>query len=301
MKFDVVFSNPPYNSNIDIKILSEIIDIADEFIVIHPSTWLLDVKSSRKPGFKTLVDKKVKTLELFNANKIFNGIHLEVPIVICHYDSTYNGNTLVSVSDVDNHHSLIHTQKKNFEVSSLFDMTKFCAEWEIVKPFYETILQYCETGNNLWDKRIVNFTDIDDSKKHCQLTPMMNGFSKGQPKMADKMYSFVMKDEAKNYGIRNKSIWDKSNPNKILYPTYEFDSDVEIHNLIQYCKTDFARFCLALFKNSANMHRGEMTIVPWLDFTEEWDDDKLFAKFDVSIELQDYIRDFLPDYYGIRK
>ena len=34
---------------------------------------------------------------------------------------------------------------------------------------------------------------------------------------------------------------------------------------------------------------------------EEWDDDKLFKKFDVSQELQDYIREFLPDYYGIRK
>ena len=30
MKFDLVFSNPPYNKNIDIKILNEIFDIADD-------------------------------------------------------------------------------------------------------------------------------------------------------------------------------------------------------------------------------------------------------------------------------
>ena len=48
MKFDVVFSNPPYNSNIDIKILNEIIDIADEFVVVHPSTWLIDIKDKSK-------------------------------------------------------------------------------------------------------------------------------------------------------------------------------------------------------------------------------------------------------------
>ena len=301
MKFDLVFSNPPYNDGTDISILSQNLSCFEEFIVIHPSSWLLDIKSSRKPSFKTSVDKKIKSLELFNANKIFNGIHLEVPITITHYDSKYNGTTKISISDVDNHHSLIHSKLNSFEVSSLFDMTKFCAEWNFVKPFYERVLKYCENENNLWDKRVINFTDLDNSKMHCQLTPMMNGFSKGQPKMAEKMYSFVMKDESKNYGIRNKSIWDKSNPNKILYPTYEFQSNTEIANLISYCKTDFARFCLALFKNSANMHRGEMTIVPWLDFTEQWDDDKLFKKFDVSQELQDYIRDFLPDYYGIRK
>jgi hypothetical protein len=301
MKFDLVFSNPPYNDGTDISILSQNLSCFEEFIVIHPSSWLLDIKSSRKPSFKTSVDKKIKSLELFNANKIFNGIHLEVPITITHYDSKYNGTTKISISDVDNHHSLIHSKLNSFEVSSLFDMTKFCAEWNFVKPFYERVLKYCENENNLWDKRVINFTDLDNSKMHCQLTPMMNGFSKGQPKMAEKMYSFVMKDESKNYGIRNKSIWDKSNPNKILYPTYEFQSNTEIANLISYCKTDFARFCLALFKNSANMHRGEMTIVPWLDFTEEWDDEKLFKKFDVSQELQDYIRDFLPDFHGIRK
>ena len=44
-----------------------------------------------------------------------------------------------------------------------------------------------------------------------------------------------------------------------------------------------------------------MDLIPWLDFTEEWDDDKLFKKFDISQELQDYIRDFLPDFHGIRK
>ena len=48
MKFDLVFSNPPYNKNIDIKILNEIIDIADEFVVVHPSTWLIDLKEKKK-------------------------------------------------------------------------------------------------------------------------------------------------------------------------------------------------------------------------------------------------------------
>jgi L-lactate utilization protein LutB len=56
-----------------------------------------------------------------------------------------------------------------------------------------------------------------------------------------------------------------------------------------------------LLKNKSDLHRGELEIVPWLDFTEEWDDNKLFAKFDVSQELQDYIKDFLPDFHEIRK
>jgi hypothetical protein len=66
-------------------------------------------------------------------------------------------------------------------------------------------------------------------------------------------------------------------------------------------KTDFSRFCLAIYKTNSQLARGELALIPWLDFTASWDDEKLFEKFDVSQELQDYIRDFLPDYYGIRK
>jgi 16S rRNA G966 N2-methylase RsmD len=71
MKFDVVFSNPPYNSNIDIKILNEIIDIADEFVVVHPSTWVLDVKGKTKlfTNFVTKINRKVESFEFFNGTQ----------------------------------------------------------------------------------------------------------------------------------------------------------------------------------------------------------------------------------------
>ena len=80
-----------------------------------------------------------------------------------------------------------------------------------------------------------------------------------------------------------------------------FNSEIERTNFINYMKTDFARFCLSIYKIRKDFDAGEMELIPWLDFTEEWDDDKLFKKFNVSKELQGYIREFLPDYYGIRK
>ena len=43
-KFDLVVSNPPYNGGVDLKILNEIYDYAQEFIIVHPSTWLMDNK-----------------------------------------------------------------------------------------------------------------------------------------------------------------------------------------------------------------------------------------------------------------
>jgi hypothetical protein len=58
---------------------------------------------------------------------------------------------------------------------------------------------------------------------------------------------------------------------------------------------------LAILKNGKNAAVGEMDLIPWLDFTQSWDDEKLFAHFNIDQVTQDYIRAFLPDYYGIRK
>jgi site-specific DNA-methyltransferase (adenine-specific) len=98
-----------------------------------------------------------------------------------------------------------------------------------------------------------------------------------------------------NKGIRNLNV------RKDAWLVWEFDTEQECDNYINYLRTDFARFLLSVLKNTQNNHYGEMDLIPWLDFTEEWDDDKLFKKFNVSQELQDYIKDFLPDFHGIRK
>ena len=42
MKFDLVFSNPPYNRGMDIKILNEITNHANEIVAIHPSISMIE-------------------------------------------------------------------------------------------------------------------------------------------------------------------------------------------------------------------------------------------------------------------
>jgi hypothetical protein len=51
---------------------------------------------------------------------------------------------------------------------------------------------------------------------------------------------------------------------------------------------------------SKHIDNGELNNLPWLDFTQEWNDEKLYKYFDINQETQDYITNFLPDYYNIR-
>ena len=291
MKFDVVFSNPPYNGNIDIKILNEIIDIADEFVVVHPSTWLIDIKNRNHTfnKFKKTTKSIIKSVDLFNGNDIF-GIQLEVPCAIIHYNRQLNNNKIT-----------LFDGKKMTQITDADDITKFGSYWtDLIKPFYLELTKYNQLNSNLWSNRILDISNIRSDKFYCQLTAMMNGFTKGSSKLADKFYSLTMKQYHENLGIRNNNTL-RVNMVEPALPTFEFDSEIEAINFLKYCQTDFVRFCLCIYKNSANIIYGEIDLVPWLDFTEEWDDDKLFAKFNVSQDLQNYIREFLPDYHGIRK
>jgi hypothetical protein len=291
MKFDLVFSNPPYNGNVDVKILNDIIHTGEEFVVVHPSTWLIDIKNRNSTfnKFKQTTKLKIKSVDLFNGNDIF-GIQLEVPCAIIHYH-----NNLV------NQKIFLSDGKNNTEIESSDDITKFGSKWlEIIKPFYQNILNYNSENENLWSHRLHDINLINSNKKYCQLTAMMNGFTKGASKLSDKFYSLTMKNFQGNIGIRNTNPLRDGMIEPSL-PTFEFSTDEEVVNFLNYCQTDFVRFCLSIYKNSANIIYGEIDLVPWLDFTEEWNDEKLFKKFDVPKELQDYIREFLPDYHGIRK
>ena len=282
MKFDVVFSNPPYTNNVDIKILNELLPISEQIIAIHPSTWLIDCKYGTKftVDFRNNISKSLSSIEMFNGNPIFN-IGLYVPTVITHINSKHNGSIQVNFFN------------DSFEIENIFDISKYGVKWhDLVKTFFDSMKQHISINDNKIDSENppLNklFVQLARIRGHVNLSAKSDSSKIAQ----DDFYTMIMKSSEDNKGIR------KTNQNP---PTFAFDTETEQNNFIEYLKTDFARFCLSIYKNGVSLVGGELGLIPWLDFTEEWNDDKLFAKFDVSQELQDYIRDFLPDYYGIRK
>ena len=193
MKFDLIISNPPYNSSLDIKILRDIIKISDEVIFVHPSTWLLDRKMKKKlfNDIRTDINHKLKDVEMFNGNKIFD-IELFVPTVITHIDMNHSGNCNVNYFG------------NEFTISDIYDITKFGNDWKsIILPFIDKI----KTDNNVWANK-VSKENIDDDKYYVQLAgirgDIFRKFSTDSKKIKDDFYTIVMKDSGEN----KESIWD---------------------------------------------------------------------------------------------
>ena len=167
MKFDLVFSNPPYNQSVDIRILQEIVPIANEIVIVHPATWLLNIKGKNSlfENFRETINSHTKSLELFNGNPVFN-IDIFVPCVITHIDQKHNG--LRSVKDLTEHYS----------VDLVTDVSLFGSKWVgLVKPFKAKLESYVRQNKSLDDifnKKSEDF--VKEEGKFCFQFPIVDQY-----------------------------------------------------------------------------------------------------------------------------
>jgi hypothetical protein len=281
-KFDILVGNPPYNSGVDLKFLTLAIEKLDvkHLLYVHPSTYLITRKdTARYSDVKNLLNNKLKTAKIFNGNPVFN-ISLFLPCVIIDYDRDYSGKCSVEYFE------------DKFK-ADVYNITKFGKEWEtIVKSFMTLMEAECADEDNVRDKRMQR-GDVSKlvrkGKVYAQLAQQRGHVNlKGDGDIVkEDFYTLVMKNSDDNKGIRKD----------VGMPSFEFVGAVERDNFLEYCKTYFARFCLSLLKNTSSNDRGEMALIPWMDFTQAWDDKKLFKHFGIDKETQDYIKNFLPEYY----
>lgn len=285
-KFDLIFSNPPYNDGAHLKIIKNLFDaeICEKGIFVHPANWLVDLKgdSEKINSFRAFADKHLTKIKCFNGNPIFD-ITLRYPCCISVFNLKLRGKEI-----------FVDYFGEKYKAETLRSISKFkLNDWVYhVEPFLQKMQKECSTDNVLSHKIK---TKIDKNLHQCVLAAVRGNQSlEAKCTFKDDFYTFLMKDSELANSLRKKMTEENS-------PTFEFKTTIERDNFKEFLKTDFARFCLSLYKIDQNLNRGQLSIIPWLDFTEYWDDEKLYKRFNVSSELQKIITDFLPDYYGIRK
>lgn len=74
-----------------------------------------------------------------------------------------------------------------------------------------------------------------------------------------------------------------------------FDNAETANNLYNYLKTKFARFLILLAMTSTHLSRNVLLFLPKQDFSEEWNDSKLFKKYGLSQEEMDLITNTMKE------
>ena len=269
-RFNVIISNPPYKGDLHLKFLSKSNDICDDKILfVHPSSWLIknSGKSKIENVCKTIISNYKSSFELINGNVVF-GIKLFMPCVI----------TYISKKQVNSGFDVIDSVKnKNMFFKNVDDINIFSDE-QLFFNLKNKILSASQEKNL--------YNTVNDGEFYVNVS-RIRGNVCDKNMIKDDFYTFIPKDRTVQ---TEKATTDGS--------SYGFNTEIEAVNFLNYLKSDFARFSLLLSKfNSDLANRPAVKSVPWLDFTQEWNDEKLYNEFGITLEEVEFINKFIPKYY----
>jgi hypothetical protein len=270
-KFDIVIMNPPYNKMIDMDFVKKSYLFSDSILCVHPSTWLLDEKNKQKKftTTKDLIKNDLISIKLFNGNGVF-GISLFVPCVITYINKNIKQNGILCVDRINE----IEFVYKNINNINKFHSQEYISIKNKLELNKDTVnLHVNKPSNKYW----VNISRI---RGHVNL--------KGHKMLQDDFYTLIPKERIVELE-RGRERGSKTQ--------FSFKSELEAKNFLKYIKTDFVRFCVAIFKNKCDLDCGELNLIPWLDFTQEWTDEKLYKEFDLTEEEIKFIEKHIPKYY----
>ena len=325
MKFDVIIGNPPYQLNDGGGDGSSAKPIYHLFIeqakklnprylsMIVPARWYSGGKGLDSFRDSMLHDDRLAVIHDFpETSDCFPGLNIRGGVCYFLFDRTHHGNCLVvnhkngvsndakrplleeGVSTFIRYNKAIPILKKvqslkeatmDTKVSSRlpFGIASDFSDYSITKDNNHTVVLYRSERNKNAEKKVyIN---------HSHITKNIE--------WKDKMKVLVSKaspggDEYPHAVITSPVI---AEPNSVCTETYlivDFvDTPEQANNLVSYMKTRFFRFMMSLVKNTQNISKSVFCLTPIQDWNKPWNDDELYAKYDLSEEEIEFIESMI--------
>ena len=330
MKFDVIIGNPPYqksdgggsgDSAIPIynKFIENAIKMNPSFIsMIIPSRWLTGGRSLSSFREQLLNDKRMKVIiDYKNSKECFPSVNVGGGIMYFLWDKHYSGkcnykqmqNNIEISSMARDLNQFDIFVRDNIALGTLYKILKN------EKSFYEdkvsTRRPFNLSRTNEQEEKFMDY-EIDYFKGSLKLygnklslkkdSNISNGIAYLEHKFVNKNIDKIDKHKViipKAGGTNSTGVILPTpfyaEPNSICSQTYlvvdSFSNKKEALNLIEFIKTKFFRFLVSLAKNTHNCTRGVYKFVPVLPMDQEWTDEKLYKRYNLTQEEINYIEE----------
>jgi site-specific DNA-methyltransferase (adenine-specific) len=308
MKFDVIVGNPPYQLNVGVESKAFAISIYDKFIsqakklnpryliMIVPARWYAGGRGLDEFRNEMLNDRRIKVLVDYTDSIVcFPGVEIKGGVCYFLWDSDYSGDCEI--------HSIIKDQRQPIVKRPLLEkgMDTFVRYNSAISILSKVLSLNENSFSELVSVQtpfgfISSFKDykkqpFEDSVKLYAQNQIgyikRNQITKGT-ELIDKYKIYISKSynagENFPHQIINKPFIGEKN--SCCTQTYiaigPFESEIECKNAVSYMSTKFFRFMVMLKKISQDAMRGVYSITPMQDFTENWSDEKLFTKYNLT-------------------
>lgn len=312
MQFDVIIGNPPYQLSdggfgrsaapVYQKFVEQAKKMNPRYIsMIIPSRWFGGGKGLNDFRAEMLADKRIRELvDYENANDCFPGVDLAGGVCYflwdrdhqgqCRVKSIVNGNECSSVRDLDEFNIFVRNSRAVPIVRKALALGEPTMDQQVSsrKPFgLATNVRPRQKGD-----LILHWQNGEGKFPSTEVTNGREWIKKFKVICAKTAYDHAGSPD-KN-GMRK--VFTKINilaPNVVCTETYlvagAFDSEAEALNLKNYMESRFFRFLVSQFMVSQDITKDRFAFVPIQDFSQEWTDEKLYQKYGITDEEQDFI------------
>lgn len=281
---DFIVINPPYKGGLHIDIFNKAFEELNDggtLICLHPSTPFINRKPTKDDGktqkIKEIVSKYKTRLTLVDGNKIFDAGFF-TPLSITRVEKVLDEKIEVIYSHINS------TNKEVKVYDKLDDI--FIHGNDIVIGIYNKILKNIKSDVHSKLTRVGH-----RSNYYLKINSIVGNIPKNGEVNPD-FNCILYKQNQNNFEELITDTFENGDKNFLGFESIDFAK-----NGFEYLKTKFSRFCVSLYKMNQHLDRGELEIVPYMDFSQEWTDEKLFDYFELTQDEREFINEYIPNWY----
>jgi 16S rRNA G966 N2-methylase RsmD len=288
MEFDIIVANPPYKAGLHLRFLDKALDLKSEtgeIVFIHPAEWLVQKRSTSRTKMFPQLKSKINGADIVFIDNPWEAVSLWVPLSITHINNS--GDYYFTDK------RLFNTQEKSkidslTSISILGDISKYLTlfnklqrasvldnfkkhEDRVDRPYYLTLFLFSGQKNDFERggtfRQFDNLYNIKPSKLYSRTaitSPSRELVITDAPQIARPMFGKLVGNEK---------------------PWISFNTLEEAQNCHSFLtKSALFRSYFSVLK--INQHAADSLLpeIPWLDWTQEWTDEKLFEHFELTQE-----------------
>ena len=319
MKFDVIISNPPYqlsdggNGASAMPIYQKFVQQAQKLnprylTMIIPSRWFAGGKGLDDFRKNMLEDNHIsRIVDYVNAKDCFSGISLGGGV--CYFLWEHDKKGACTFTN-------IHDGVESTEIRNLAEFPVFVRYNEAISIIHKVGYKKEQTVAEVVGSRnpFGLSSSVRGSQKKDECWLYSSGGTGYIPRsmivqgadILEKYKVMISKVTSEHAGEPDKNgMFSVVSSTKILAPNevctdsyliaYTSDTKEEAVNFAKYICTKFFRFLLLQAVSSINLSKDKFQFIPMQDFSEEWTDERLYNKYDLSSDEIGFIESMIKE------